>query len=791
MFIKNISGSEITLAGITFLIDEVLPISDIGSKNQISLAADEILLSIQNSEIELQYADQTIEVSQSKITSILSGNITEVTISNIESIINQDSNSSNVKGENFYYNSQVYNLSKGEVIDIEFKGYLKTYSIKVSEGTVNMQLINPKMNPIRVESFSTYDIDSDYRIKDAVFRIEATLVSDIEIYMDGEYYDSSGSKSKSQYLEEIYSSSSLPNPPIPEEKGIVFDINFLKADTMSETIRDSVFNAIGNTKGFINNGEWTRESVVDFKSILGASEDFPFTHFIWMKWDGTKTHSQYVMYKGGYYYYYINTNGSLYVNYDGVTTQITTMSADVWTMCIASYDGNGSSIVFYLNGAYSSKTNKQISFPNSSSNLLFGNLSYSSNRYGFCGELGRCGQLNYSVSAGMAKYMFNRDHPNRNSPINMKAGVSVSYFSIEKRGFSYPENTYECDIIEKEYANVDNTIFQEIMSGINYMDSTFPDILTEQYFMTIARGQFTTDEDGYYTYLIQGADTVELIIDDRVVCGNYGLNLLGDDPVEGNIYLEAGIHSMKFRHFQGTKDVSYSCKIKNTSINDFEFFNLLQPDTDDEATGGNPDLESIKASVKDWVISPSYSVDSYPAKEYTDSRGVKCLVMKDQDAIKLDIDESFLDPVFSFSIWIQMKEDKDCFIFSMGGVEDWTHWLSVRVKNEKIELVMCDESKSMSKKLEKYEWHKLDVNCDGTKLEAFLNGSKDNSIDIDYSDNEYHHGNNFWFNRASNGESLKWMESKFYMNDFKFRNSTKTKDSIAFDYLSESEKYDK
>jgi hypothetical protein len=137
-----------------------------------------------------------------------------------------------------------------------------------------------------------------------------------------------------------------------------------------------------------------------------------------------------------------------------------------------------------------------------------------------------------------------------------------------------------------------------------------------------------------------------------------------------------------------------------------------------------------------------------------------------------------------------MKEDKDCVIFSTGGLYDWVSWLKLNIVNSRVEVHLCDESDKSSTVLKKYYWNKIDINCDGTKVNLYINGKKEKQFDLDFINNNNYKTPGLWFNRNSTGTSSRWMESKFYLNDFKFRNVVKTQSEIETAYIDERSRYE-
>ena len=178
MFFKNITQANVLVLGITLEPSEMLPVSEFGNSDKIIQYYDEIIELINSNNITLCYIDGVAETNTAKISRMLSGNITNVTI---------DYEASN-KENNYYFLKDKFDLKKDETIEKLFRGRVKYLKITPDKSTINIKIITgdgltlPADNIIKREELE-FNFDGD--IKDLILSITAEGRTEVEIFMEG------------------------------------------------------------------------------------------------------------------------------------------------------------------------------------------------------------------------------------------------------------------------------------------------------------------------------------------------------------------------------------------------------------------------------------------------------------------------------------------------------------------------------------------------------------------------------------------------------------------------------
>lgn len=775
MFIRNLKDTDVLVIGVSIAPDELMPIQDLGTKSQLVRGADEILQYIENGDIQLEYADGDVENSHSKIVSILNSNFSIVEINNEVDI----DSSKEIRGNNFYYNSLAKRLAKGESIDITFKGFLKNTSITVQEGEIEFQIISPKMNKIIISEFSTYDIDSEFNIQDPSIRISASVISDVSIYMDGVYFDETGTKTKEQYLNEIYGED-LPAPVIKSTKEKIFDVDLLNSDLNTDTSIDNINHTVGLIKVPLVDNIFTKKTVLNFKNIFNVTENEDWTHSFWF-YPTNLSVSRYIAYKSGLFYIY-QSRSNLYVNYDNKMINVGTIQENKWYHLVCTYSKNSGVLNYYINGAYTANRTSKPSFSNKTSDFLIGNLSYISNNYGFEGKMGIISEFNYHMSAGMVRNLFKKQNPLNIVDTNLIPSINMRYFNTSNRGNNPPDSKQEFDIVEKEYSTISNLLFQEYIDKIDFMVSKFPNVTSREKYTNIATGIFIADVDGYYKFKIQGDGSVDIVIDDRLVLSNYGNNSYDSPEVIGEIYLTSGYHDFKYRHFHIDSDSVFYAYSWNYNNSSWDNIILYKKDTEDTESTSKDSSKLIE--IKDWESTVPITTDSYKYKKLEEN-SIKYLEFKGKNACKLDlsnIPKLYNESKFTISFAYYIEESKEHFIFGYGKNTNWNDWIMLKgLRDGTLELNFCGEYKRSSKTVTRDKWSNIDIVCDGINITLYIDSEK--NIEMDYNKDDWYNGDDFWFNRLSSGSTWIWSESTFRINDFVWYKTNKSEEELQASFI--------
>ena len=782
MYIKNITDEEIVVAGLGFEVNEKRLLTEVGTSSEIEKYAEEILYYFNNSMIEILYPDETKLTNSYRLLKLLSGVNSEVSIVNISEFEEALKSPEEQRTNDYYYNNYQLNLDKGQSVDLEFKGYLKSATLRVFSGKISAQIISEPMNKVVVEEQNVFEMDTDNKLLNPIMRLTAVTKVTASIFVDGSYYDETGKKTKAQYLDEIYNRNTLPKPTYTEDKVMDFSIDFRNQDLISGTVIEDVNKYNGTAKGFIEDSEtlWTKTSCVEFNSAMGISKDEEFTHSIFLKPIKGARWTQYFL-ANGQIKIWVSTSGRIYVWVLGKGAYIGYVTYDIWNHILITY--NKEKVNIYLN------TNFAYSLPKPTRNytlnkLEIGNYSISNLRYGFIGEIGRISSYNYFFSEGMVYHLYKMNHPNNEVNTNMVEYVNSKYFKLDDLDETPITKKFHFDILEKEYRKIENVIYKEKINKIDFTESDFYTSELSNYFV-VNEGIFSTIENSYYTFKLESNQYAILTIDDREVA------ITSDNNGEGSIYLPEGKH--KFKHISVSfNDNSYFyCKIYDDVNQDWIFFNLYQNDIDDESSNeeditklitikdGVFNIDNIDGSILDTNNSDLVEYDGYKMLQY---KGDNYSFIK-------GLSEIMKSNIFSISFILKINTDRECYLFTMGGDEqDWQIWLGLRYVNRSLELNFNDK-RVKSDKIKTNTYYQIDIVSNGTDVNLVINAKEDNKK-ITISDNDWFEGDNLYFNRLPNGATHTWMKSDFEIDNFNYYSITKNKENLENSFIENSKIYD-
>ena len=127
-------------------------------------------------------------------------------------------------------------------------------------------------------------------------------------------------------------------------------------------------------------------------------------------------------------------------------------------------------------------------------------------------------------------------------------------------GYTYPSTEAEYDDLVDTYATTENLCGSMEVSTINGEGNPFSGTngCTNDDYLTIFAGEIEIAEAGTYTFAIDGDDAIDLHIDGELVEGWYGGHgRCNCNTHTGDIYLDEGTHSLRFRHQEASGDDNY------------------------------------------------------------------------------------------------------------------------------------------------------------------------------------------------------------------------------------------
>ena len=758
MVIKNITNKEIEIIGVSLDAGAEMAISDIGSAAQLRLGTDEIVENVLSGNVIISYSDGVAEPSIQKIVDILDNK-------NVETTVNIDNASVSSNGSDMYYYQNVTrSMAKGEEVSIKFVGYLDNVVITSKSGTVEFQIVEPKMNKIQVHSLNSFSFDAKNNIKDAVIRLTAVTAVTVTIMMDG-LYDESSRKSKVQYLEEIYSDSSVVEVDIEDkvEKGMLFSCPMDKPLTLlSGSVKDYVSGSIGVCKGFTDSNEFNGSASIEFDPGISVQADKPFTISLVFE-QNDSTHLQYLLYKLGQYYVYVS-NGSMYVNVCGRSSKVCKVRTGTVTHLAITYDGITGQVYVYVNGLYATTITTSMSVRNYGYPMLVGNRS-TTTKYGLKGVVHLLQEYNYAMSGGLISGLYDK-YMTTTVDKEVVPGNMVAYYSTGNRGTNHIDSFAEFDTVEKMYANGKYALYSEVMPSMDSANTGWSSFKTKLNYLTVIQTVFRPSVSGYYTYEVQGDDAVELTVNNKVICADYGGHGVRSMK-EGSVYMDSDEeYLVKFRHYQGTGGTAYKCMVKVPESTDFIEVCGVLPDRNKHVIMSSDDLGYI-------VPTPT-----------TDTRAGDNLV-SGSSIVKLQSNSKFNTRLFTMSLWLNLRNYKETRVFSIGsGVSNWATWLGMEVDNKVLKVLFNKKSVKSKKILHTYEWNKVDIASDGTTIKVYVNSVLIGSMT--YDDRDEYRGTDVYINALPDGSQPKWLaESSYYIKDMVYADIYTTAEEVKHKYLEE------
>jgi len=695
MKVKNISTDRIVLAGVKIESNQVVTMDAFGSGFVFSEFEDEILALISHDIIVFINEDtgeyiNDMAIIQAEFEAISLRDLNNST----EHIINPD----------FYYNYKQIELVFGEEIQVEFIGYLKTLNVLAKFGNIEMQIVQPLMNKVVVNESNNYEIDADYKLLNPIVKIKAKSSVKVDLYMDGVFKHDT--KSKNQYLKEIYSNSKFPEADV--YKGLLeFKTNFKRTMT-SDIFRDIIGNNVGKTYNnttLKNFNKFEDGAYVKYGDVCKLKTDQDFTINFWFKSFDSVQAKQYLVYKSGIFEVYFE-KGILKTYIDGYKTDIAKVEPNKYYMFTMSYSALDKITHFYLNDDIVKNQVRRHTFSNCSSSLYFGAKSGS-----YClrsAELGEFNYFSHHMSQGMVQNLYTNNNPDHQFKELNSNCQKLTYNCDTSLDLI---DTYSASILSKEFARAEN-----LVEGSK---STLNNIVNNE-LLTLHKGYIYFPEDGKYKFEAT-FDKLIFTIDDKDVLVN---------ELSNTYYIEEGYYpfiATSFGAFHITYGIKYSNQIEIPVFNN----ELSNPVVSlDDQTGG----------VFTGVIDGKYHNLDYTKIE--------------------NIADSFYSDVFTITLDVKTHE-KEAEIFANGNV--WDPYMALLSQDDKI-ILMFRGLYLQTKKLKK-DYNRVDITADGNKIYLYLNGKLECSASF-Y--NFTYTPADLWFGRSGGGESLDWLNGDFDLKNVKF-----------------------
>jgi len=137
---------------------------------------------------------------------------------------------------------------------------------------------------------------------------------------------------------------------------------------------------------------------------------------------------------------------------------------------------------------------------------------------------------------------------------------------------TYPADHTEYDALVAAYATLSNLYGTDIVDEINGSGNPFgPD----DYYLTVFKGYIYADEEGVYTFAVDGDDAVEVMIDNTVVASWYGGHgRCNCTTHSGTVNLTTGYHLIEYRQQERTGGDNYYLYWKKPTDTDFSIVPL-------------------------------------------------------------------------------------------------------------------------------------------------------------------------------------------------------------------------
>ena len=654
MKIKNISQALVVIAGVKIYPDNTVTEDDFGSDFDYEYYRSDFEEALDDNSIIFLNTEEQI--------------ITDITeIDEVFDVQDPSNLTPSQNAEDFYYNFKTVSLEYGDAFTMSFQGYLKTFDIFSESGTVEAQIIQPKMNTITVTETNNYVIDTDYKLLNPVVKIKALTACTVRIYLDGIFKHDT--KTKEQYLSEIYSDNYFPNDTPINNNELAFKCNFQKNMT-NDTFRDVIGNNIGRTYNnatLKNFNKFEDGAYVRFEPVINIQTDEEFTFNMWFKLFENTTVKQYLFYKKDELEIYIYNN-YLYVRIDKITIKITPVKKDSQYMFTTTYSGAVTN--FYMNNKLVHVYNKRWTFSNNNDKMYFGR---SSSGYSLrSAEIGEVNYYKYHLSQGMVRNLYLNNHPDVLINHDLVPGsTGIHYTNTSSLSI---DSSYNAEIIKKEVARVDNIVQSDTVNTLSCttIDNT----------IKIIQGWVHIPADAKYTFNATFGNEVFFSIDNKSIILNQAVS---------TYYIEEGYYQ-----FECVANDVFHITYAEKGQTQKELDILMESDNI-EYTFNLDDRESKSGIVFDSNVMDLNFIDDV----YT----------------SFPVPTAFFEESFTFTMDIEL-EDGYAQIFNQGAL--WDEYFSIYASENKIYIRYQNAIFSTSILGDGY--NRLDITANGNNIFIYLNG---------------------------------------------------------------------
>ena len=174
MYIKNISPTNVVLGGARFVPNEIRPISDIGTRDRIIVAADEILQKFADGKIEVQHSDGEAVSGIVNVTNLLLNGFVSMGVTEPE--------------HNYYFLKDKFKLKKGESIEKAFIGVLTSLWITPSHNETHIMITTHQGVQMPADNLTknqTIEFNFDKGIKNPIIEFSSAATTDVDVFLEG------------------------------------------------------------------------------------------------------------------------------------------------------------------------------------------------------------------------------------------------------------------------------------------------------------------------------------------------------------------------------------------------------------------------------------------------------------------------------------------------------------------------------------------------------------------------------------------------------------------------------
>jgi len=711
MEIKNISQNLVVIAGVKIYPGNIVTEADF---------SDDFVFDDYSSEIQ-QYIDDNV------ITITLNGNeIDDVNdISDVFANSGNSGNSGNLKVlKDFYYNYKTIHMDYNQEIIIPFQGFLKTLNVYCASGDIEVQIVEPLMNKIEINEASNYEIDADYKLQNPKIKIISKMSSSVEIYMDGIFQDDT--KTKEQYLREIYSDSTFPSTSIIDTNKLQFKANFKKI-IQNNIVRDIVNNAVGKIyyrTSLINFNKFEDGAFVSFNNAIPFYRDTPFTFNIWFKSYEDTTDLQYIYNRDNFLDIYIKSN-KIYARLLNCTYTIGEISKNQFYMFSVSYEN--SRINFYINDENVLTVNRYLKF---CSSHRWDNFGGHSSAYTMrSGEIGEVNFWSYSLSKGLIRYLYSNNNPDFQFKQDLVSGCVINTYT-NTSSLSL-DTVYNAEIINKEVARVDNLISSTVSSTSSYN--------VDDNLLKIVRGFIRFKNDDQYRFSANEDKSVIFLIDGKTVLEN---------ETQNTSYIEEGYYPFVV---YSTGKFNITVKTKDTSAVNIDVYK------NDETNGIFMNLDNRTGTV-------------------TFDDKVQDLHFHDSNFTKVtSLPSDFFSQKFTFSLDITSNTEY-ADIFSQGTF--WDEYIRLYMDDRKLVLTFNDIVIRSNRITLNQKVH-VDIVANGVKIFLYIDG-------ILYQSKQFYsnkiNSKPMYFGVGAEENITNWLVGDFTLKNVKINKHVLSEDQIVHNY---------